>query len=322
MLALCRRDGSVQLREIEGPRPGRDEALVRVTLAGVCNTDIEIARGYMNFAGVLGHEFVGVVEECSDPSWLGARVAGEINLACQRCALCQRGLSRHCPNRTVLGILGKDGAFAEHLSLPIGNLHRVPESLSDRAACFVEPIAACFEILEQVRVQPSDQVAVLGDGKLGVLASLVLRSAGTQPVLVGKHADKLARARQLGVQSAFAADLPRKTFDVVIEATGSPSGMQLAIELVRPRGTLVLKSTYHGSLSLDAAPLVIDEISLVGSRCGPFPPAIAELAAGSLDPRPLIDGVYALHEAERALEHAAERGVLKVLISTSDAGAD
>jgi threonine dehydrogenase-like Zn-dependent dehydrogenase len=218
----------------------------------------------------------------------------------------------------VLGILGKDGAFAEYVSLPIHNLHRVPEALSDRAACFVEPIAACFEILEQVRVQPEDRVVVLGDGKLGMLAALVLRGQGLSPVLLGKHADKLARARQLGVKTAFAADLPRKTYDVVIEATGSPAGMQLAIDLLRPRGTLVLKSTYHGALTLDAAPLVIDEISLIGSRCGPFPPALAQLAARALDPEPMVDAVYPLREAERALEHAAERGVLKVLLSMTD----
>lgn len=314
MLALCRDEQAIHLREVQAPRPAPDEALIRVSLAGVCNTDLEIARGYMGFQGVLGHEFVGVVQECADARWLGARVAGEINLACQRCSLCQRGLSRHCPSRTVLGILGKDGAFAEQLTLPLVNLHRVPDALPDRAACFVEPIAACFEILEQVRVQPEDQVVVLGDGKLGLLAALVLRSQGLSPVLLGKHADKLARARQLGVQTALAADLPRKTWDVVVEATGAPNGMQLAIELVRPRGTLVLKSTYHGALTLDAAPLVIDEISLVGSRCGPFPPALAGLASQALDPEPLIDAVYPLREAPRALEHAAERGVLKVLI--------
>ena len=300
------------------PRPTRDEALIRVTLAGVCNTDLEIARGYMGFEGVLGHEFVGIVEACSDPSWLGVRVAGEINLACQRCTLCQRGLSRHCPSRTVLGILGKDGAFAQYVTLPIVNLHRVPEALSDRAACFVEPIAACFEILEQVRIAPDDRVAVLGDGKLGLLASLVLQSQGLSPVLVGKHADKLGRAHKLGVQTAFAADLPRKAYDVVVEATGSPSGMQLAIDLVRPRGTLVLKSTYHGALTLDAAPLVIDEISLVGSRCGPFSPAIAQLAGGKLNPEPLIDAVFPLHAAAQALEHAAQPGVLKVLLSMNE----
>jgi threonine dehydrogenase-like Zn-dependent dehydrogenase len=318
MLALSRLKNSVALREVAAPRPAQDEALIRVSLAGVCNTDLEIARGYMGFEGTLGHEFVGVVEECADASWLGARVAGEINLACRQCSLCRRGLSRHCPERTVLGILGKDGAFAQYVSLPVHNLHRVPDALTDRAACFVEPIAACFEILEQVRVQPEDQIVVLGDGKLGLLAALVLRSQGLSPVLLGKHPDKLARARQLGVKTAFAADLPRKAHDVVIEATGSPTGMQLAIELVRPRGTLVLKSTYHGALTLDAAPLVIDEISLIGSRCGPFPPALAQLAARTLDPEPLVDAVYPLREAPRALEHAAERGVLKVLLSMTD----
>lgn len=318
MLAVTRSSNTVAVREMAAPRPGPDEALVRVSVAGICNTDLEIARGYMGFEGVLGHEFVGVVQECSDASWLGARVAGEINLACQRCELCRRGLGRHCPTRTVLGILGKDGAFASYLTLPIVNLHRIPEMLSDRAACFVEPLAACFEILEQVRVLPDDRVVVLGDGKLGVLAALVLQSQGARPVLLGKHARKLARARQLGLSTALAADLPRKAYDVVVEATGSPTGMQLAIDLVRPRGTLVLKSTYHGALTLNAAPLVIDEITLVGSRCGPFSPALAELAAGKLQPEALIDDVFPLHAAEQALQRAAEPGVLKVLLSMTD----
>jgi alcohol dehydrogenase len=315
MLALCHETDAVRLRTIAPPEPRAGEALIRVRMAGICNTDLEIARGYMGFEGVLGHEFVGVVEACADASWVGARVAGEINLACLQCKLCRRGLTRHCPERTVLGILGKDGAFAEYVTLPVVNLHRVPEQLSDRSACFIEPLAACFEVLEQVTVQPSDRIAILGDGKLGLLLGLTLLRSGHTPVLVGKHENKLVRARALGLRSSRAAELERTSFDVVIEATGSPSGMQLAIDLTRPCGTLVLKSTYHGALTFDAAPLVIDEIHVVGSRCGPFPAALAGLAHAGIAPEPLIDEVFALRDAERALARAAEPGVLKVLLS-------
>lgn len=302
------------LRDVAIPRPDAGEALVRVRAAGICNTDLEIIRGYMSFEGTLGHEFVGVVEECAEASWIGARVAGEINLSCHQCELCQRGLERHCPTRSVLGILGKDGAFAEYVALPIRNLHRVPDTLSDRAACFIEPIAACFEILEQVNITPHERIAVLGDGKLGTLAALVLGSHGTPPVLVGKHPAKLARAQHMGIRSALASELTPKSYDIVVEATGSPSGMELATSLVRPRGTIVLKSTYHGELKVQAAPWVIDELTIVGSRCGPFPPALAKLGIGQLLPDGLIDAVFPLHDAERAMQHAAAPGVLKVLL--------
>lgn len=314
MLALTRHDSQLGMRQIDMPVRKPGEALVRVRMAGICNTDLEIARGYMSFEGVLGHEFIGEVVEADDAHWLGARVAGEINLACRKCETCARGLARHCPNRTVLGILGKDGAFAEYLTLPIANLHRVPDTLSDRAACFVEPIAACYEILEQVPLKGHERIAVLGDGKLGQLVAMVLHERAAAPILVGKHEPKLQRARARGLRTAYAGELAHKSFDVVVEATGSPSGMQAALQLVRPRGTLVLKSTYHGALTLDAAPLVIDEITLVGSRCGPFVPAIASLAAHKLQPDSLIDAVFPLSEAYEALQRAGEPGVLKVLL--------
>jgi threonine dehydrogenase-like Zn-dependent dehydrogenase len=317
MLAFARHKDQIGLRDVARPSPAAGEALVRVCAAGICNTDLEIIRGYMSFEGTLGHELVGVVEECADASWLGARVTAEINLACQRCDLCQRGLQRHCPTRRVLGILDKDGAFAEYVTLPIENLHPVPDGLSDRAACFIEPLAACFEILEQVAISQRDRVAVLGDGKLGMLTAMVLSNNGTPPVLVGKHASKIARAQRMGIRSTLAHELSPKSYDVVIEATGSPSGMQLATSLVRPRGTIVLKSTYHGELTLQAAPWVIDELTIVGSRCGPFPPALSELAAGRLLPEGLIDAVFPLHDIERAVQHASEPGVLKVLLQMS-----
>ena len=308
-------DGSgLAMRELARPKRKEGEALVRVLMAGICNTDLEIARGYMSFKGVLGHEFVGVVEEADSAHWLGARVAGEINLGCGHCDLCRRGMARHCAERTVLGILGKDGVFAEYVTLPERNLHRVPAALEDAEACFVEPVAACFEILEQVHVSANDRVAVLGDGKLGQLAARVLREHGAQPLLVGKYADKLARAAALGLQTATEGEPTPRSFDLVVEATGSPSGMQLALRLLRPRGTLVLKSTYHGQLSLDAAPLVIDEITLVGSRCGPFAPAIAALASSALSAAQLVDAVFPLASAPDALRKAGEPGVMKVLL--------
>ncbi|HEX7480435.1 MAG TPA: alcohol dehydrogenase catalytic domain-containing protein [Polyangiales bacterium] len=315
MKALCFEAGRLELRELPVPKRGPGEALIRVRMAGICNTDLEIARGYMSWSGVLGHEFVGVVEEADDSSLIGTRVAGEINLACHDCDMCRRGLARHCRKRSVLGILGKDGCFAQYLTLPIQNLHRLPDGLRDRAACFVEPVAACYQILEQVFVDQRDRIAVLGDGKLGQLVARVLREAGAELTLVGKHARKLELARSVGIATASASDLPAHAFDTVVEATGSASGMELALSLLRPRGTLVLKSTYHGKLSLDAAPIVIDELTVIGSRCGPFEPAISALSAGCLSPEPLIDAVFPLDDAVAAFRKAEEPGVMKVLLA-------
>jgi threonine dehydrogenase-like Zn-dependent dehydrogenase len=304
-----------RLEEVDEPRPAEGEALVRVRRAGICSTDLEIVKGYMGFAGTLGHELVGEVVEVAsrgDGAWVGRRVTAEINLGCGRCARCVAGLRRHCAERTVLGILGKDGCFAEHVTLPVANLHPVPEGLSDERAAFVEPVAAAFEILEQLRVDPSGRVAVLGDGKLGSLVAMVLRHTGAAITVVGRHEAKLARLAALGLRTALSDEDPGRDFDVVVEATGSPAGFERARALLRPRGTLVLKSTYHGRLELDAAPLVIDEITVVGSRCGPFEPAVRALADGRVDPAPLLEAVYPLADGVRALEHAAERGVSKI----------
>lgn len=314
MRALQQTATGPALREVDVPRRAAGEALLRVRMAGICSTDLEISRGYMGFTGTLGHEFVAEVVEADDRELLGTRVAGEINLACGRCSTCARGLARHCPSRSVLGILGKDGCFAEYLTLPEQNLHRVPAGVPDRLACFVEPIAACYEILEQVPIQPGDRVVVLGDGKLGQLIASVLAAQGGRPILAGRHERKLELARARGLSAQLADALEAKAYDVVIEATGSPSGMQRALSLVRPRGTLVLKSTYHGPLTFDAAPLVIDEISLIGSRCGPFAPALECLAAGRVAPEPLIDAVFPLSDAAAAFQHALAPGVLKVLV--------
>jgi threonine dehydrogenase-like Zn-dependent dehydrogenase len=304
--------GAPKVEDVDVPSPGDDEALIRVSLAGICSTDLQIVRGYMGFRGTLGHEFVGEVVEAAERTWIGARVTGEINLGCARCERCLAGLSRHCANRTVLGILGKDGCFAEYVTLPIRNLHRVPAGLPDSLAAFTEPLAAAYEILEQLRVEPDDRVAVLGDGKLGSLVALVLLHTGAEVTLVGRHRHKLDRIAAAGVRTALVDEHRDSGFDVVVEATGSPSGFERARSLLRPRGALVLKSTYHGRLELDAAPLVIDEITVVGSRCGPFAPALRALDQGRIDPAPLIDEVYPLADGVAALERAVAPGVAKV----------
>ncbi len=298
------------------PLPPPGEALIRVRLAGICNTDLELLRGYMAYRGVLGHEFVGEVVQASDAAWIGQRVVGDINAACYTCATCRAGRHTHCPHRTTLGIYRRDGALADYLLLPEANLFPVPDSVPDEAAVFVEPLAAACEILEQVHLRPTDRVVVLGDGKLGLLVAAVLRLSGCDLTLVGRHPEKLALASAWGVPGRLAHEaLPDHAADVVVECTGSPEGFAQARQLLRPRGTLVLKSTYHGAQAVDMSSLVVDEITLVGSRCGPFAPAIRLLGAGLVDPRPLITAVYPLTEVEAAFEHAGRKGALKVLVS-------
>jgi threonine dehydrogenase-like Zn-dependent dehydrogenase len=314
MKALYLDAGQLSVRDVAPPAPAADEALIRVAMAGICNTDLELSKGYMGFSGVLGHELCGVVEAAPDARLIGKRVAGEINLACRRCATCLRGLYRHCPARSVLGIAGKDGCFAEYVTLPVANLHVLPDALPDELACFVEPAAAAFELLDQVTPMPRDRVAVLGDGKLGLLAAQVMATTGCEVVLAGKHERKLERARAFGITTCPAHELAPKSFDIVVEATGSPEGLAQAVALTRPRGTLMLKSTYHGKVAFDAAPVVIDEISIVGSRCGPFPVAIDGLVSRAIDVSGLVDAVLPLEQAVTALRRAAEPGVLKVLL--------
>lgn len=298
------------------PVPPPGEALVRVRLVGICNTDLELVRGYMAFHGVLGHEFVGEVMQGPDPAWIGRRVVGDINAACTTCATCRAGRHTHCPNRTTLGIDRRDGALADMLLLPQANLYAVPDNVPDKAAVFVEPLAAACEILEQLRLRPTDRVVVLGDGKLGLLVAAVLRLTGCDLTLVGRHPDKLAIAAGWGVPVQRAGqELPARSADVVVECTGSPTGFAQARALLRPRGILVLKSTYHGDLTVDLSALVVDEITLIGSRCGPFAPALRLLAAGLIDPRPLISDVYSLDDGEMAFARAAAAGVLKVLVA-------
>lgn len=293
------------------------ESLVRVLLAGICNTDIEITRGYAGFSGIPGHEFVGVVEEAPEAGLVGQRVVGEINAGCGTCALCAQGDPRHCPSRTVLGIRGRDGAFAEYLSLPTKNLLAVPEALSDEEAVFTEPLAAAAEIMEQTTIEPRDRVVIIGDGKLGLLIAQVIRLTECQLTLIGKHGNKLAIAQRRGIQTLRldeAAALDPASMDCVIEATGSPSGFDLALRLVRPRGRMVLKSTFFGGLHMDTSRLVVNEITLLGSRCGRFSRALELLTAHRVHVTDLLSEVLPLEDGVRAFELAQAPGVLKVLL--------
>lgn len=311
-------------------RPGW--ALIRVRLAGICNTDVEILRGYHQFRGTVGHEFVGeVMEVASVPAqtrkrWLGNRVAGEINVACCAygykpvCDFCRRGLKTHCARRTVLGIVAHDGAFAEYLTLPLENLHVIPINVSDEKAVFIEPLAAACQILDQLDIRKFPTAAVLGDGKLAQLIALVLQAAGTRVVLYGKHANKLAHAHKAGITTkkirgnASDAKLVKENYRLVVEATGSPTGLTLAQHMTEPRGTLLLKSTFHGAAPVETWPIVVKEITVVGSRCGPCAKAIALLHSGKVDPTPLISRTFPLKDAPQAIAYAQKPGVLKVLL--------
>jgi threonine dehydrogenase-like Zn-dependent dehydrogenase len=313
--ALRVEQNRVVVREIEKPA-GLNEALIRVLLSGICNTDLEIARGYAGFEGTIGHEFVGIVEDSAEPSSIGRRVVGEINAGCGRCKLCRAEDPRHCPERTVLGILGRDGAHAEFLRLPLTNLLPVPDKIPDEHAVFVEPLAAAHGIKERVDFTPSQQVAVIGDGKLGLLCSQVLALTGAQILSVGKHPEKqrIVERRGIDVTSPNEAEKRARQFDVVVEASGSPSGFDLALKLLRPRGVLVLKSTFHGCNEIDASRIVVDEINIVGSRCGRFAPAIDLLRKGAVDVDSLISEEYRLSDGIHAMDRAAAPGVLKVLL--------
>jgi threonine dehydrogenase-like Zn-dependent dehydrogenase len=299
--------------DCDPPRPADGQRILRPTVAGICNTDLEIVRGYMGYQGILGHEVVGRIEG-GDPRWRDRRVVSEINFACGHCPRCRKGLGRHCPNRSVMGILGQDGAFAERVAVPEANLHEVPDGVSDEEAVFAEPLAAAFEIPEQIHVRPGTEALVLGDGKLGMLIAQVLHKVGARVLAVGKHDDHLAILRERGVATVLLDDWDRTERDLVVEATGSKSGFQMAVAATRPRGTLVLKTTVADRDDLDLAPLVIDEITVVGSRCGPFAPALAALADRSIDVRSMIQAKMALDEGVAALERAGERGALKVLL--------
>lgn len=314
MQAVHLNDGRVSVREIPLPARPAGYALVRVLGAGICNTDLELQRGYYGFAGIPGHEFVGEVVESDSPAWRGKRVAGEINFACHSCSWCARGLERHCPNRTVLGIVNQAGAFAEFVLVPERNLHEVPREIATEQAVFIEPLAAACEILDQVTIDPGLPVAVLGDGKLGLLIAQVLHAQGLQVIQYGRHASKLKISIGQGIETSTSRDRPRKEFAYVVDATGSPGGLKEAVAMCRPRGTVILKSTVHGEAPVDTAPVIVDELTLVGSRCGRFAPAISLLARGRVRVDALIAGEFALKEAPAAFQKAAEKGTLKILL--------
>ncbi len=324
-------DGPHLQTDYPTPQPSPGEALIRVRLAGVCSTDLQLVAGYKGgYRGVLGHEFVGeVVAAPGNESWVGQRVVGELNIGCGNCALCRRGLGKHCRNRQSLGIIKRDGAFADYLTLPVANLHAVPDDLTDEQAVFVEPLAAALQIREQVAITPDTRVYVLGDGRLGLLVAQTLALTGCDLSVIGRTPAKLALLQHF--QGAYQpilnepmamAELQGKAADVVVEVTGSPQGFAQAVSLVRPGGTLVLKSTFAAALpNFDLSHLVVDEITLVGSRCGPFTPALRLLQSGLVQTQPLVHARYALAEGVAALEYAGRKGVLKVLMAPLSAEA-
>jgi len=316
MKALRANNGRLTLARIDVPDAG-SEALIRVTASGICNTDLEIVKGYSGFTGTVGHEFVGVVESCEDvPGLVGKRVVGEINAGCGTCPRCLTGDPRHCPERTVLGIVGRDGCHAEFTKLPSRNLLAVPDSISDVEAVFVEPLAAAAGISEQVRVEPETRVAVIGDGKLGLLCAITMKLSSDNVSIVGRHKEKMKIAGAVGVEQLFEKDAEKqqKSFDVMVEASGAPSGFAAAARMVRPRGTIVLKSTFHGSPEWPAAQIVVDEITVIGSRCGRFQPALDLLEDRKVNVLPLVSEEMTLDEGVRAVERASEKGVLKVVL--------
>lgn len=301
--------GRIEVRDVPLPGPKPGYALIRLLCAGICNTDLELLRGYYGFSGIPGHEFVGEVVEAGNPKLRGKRVTGEINIACGECEWCHKGLGRHCPNRTVLGIAGHAGAFAEYLTLPERNLHQIPDAITSDQAVFTEPLAAACEVLDQVEIPRGSDVAVLGDGKLGLLIAQVLKAHGARVHLYGHHPE---RARAIGVERGEDG----AGFSRVVEATGSAGALRQAVAMTRPRGTIVMKSTVHEPVSLDMAPVIVNEISLVGSRCGRFEPALALLSRGAVAVEPMISARFPLHRAADAFARAAEPGVLKVLLDS------
>ncbi|MFB5606765.1 MAG: alcohol dehydrogenase catalytic domain-containing protein [Candidatus Nitrosomaritimum yanchengensis] len=297
------------------PKPQTGEALVKVSMAGICGTDLEILQGYMSYEGVLGHEFVGVVVESKNKDLIGKRVVGEINVGCEKCDSCKKGMQRHCPNRSVLGILNRDGAFAEFLSLPEKNLHVIPDSITDKQAVFVEPIAAAFEIKEQVLLKPDWHVAIVGDGRLSQLIISVLKTSCSDITCFGRHQNKLDRLEKLGVKTKIGIEpVEEFSYDLVVEATGSNSGFLDSMKLVKPKGTVILKSTIASKENLDLTPAVVNEITLVGSRCGPFRPAINALASGMISVDGLIDSEYPLEKFNEAFDQAKNSKTLKVVL--------
>ncbi len=315
MRALTLRSGLEYCEQYPTPAPADGEAVVRVIQAGICATDLQLVQGYMGFQGVLGHEFVGIVDKAPlHPDLVGKRVIGEINAACRVCPACQAGRPTHCPHRTTLGIDRRDGAFADYLALPVENLYPLPDEITNDQAVFTEPLAAACQILEQVSIHEADRVLVIGDGKLGLLCAQVLQRAGCRLTVLGRHPEKLQILADRGVHTSQDPASLSPGFDIVVEATGTADGFTSACEYVRPRGTIVLKSTYHGQTAVDMTALVIHEITVVGSRCGPFPQAVALLQEHAIDVQSLIHKRFSIEEGTDAFAYAATKGVLKVLV--------
>ena len=314
MQALWLEKNQLSFKDVPQPTsPG--EALIKIRKAGICGTDLELVKGYYPFTGIPGHEFVGEVIESPDPSWIGKRVVGEINAVCGACEQCRGGRPTHCEARTVLGIINRNGVFAEYTTLPLENLHIVPDDVSDEAAVFTEPLAAALEIQQQVQIRPEDRVLLIGAGRLGQLIAQTLSLTGCDLRVVARHPHQKSLLAGRGIRLIDEEDVQHWRYDVVVEATGSPSGFELARKALRPRGVLVLKSTYKGDMTVNFSSLVVDEIQLIGSRCGPFEPAVRLLANRQVDPTLLIAGEYKLGEGLEAFKDAEKTGMLKVLIT-------
>lgn len=309
------KDGCIRLEDVPTPVPAKGEALIKIIKAGICDTDLEIVKGYMNFEGILGHEFVGCVVETSDKHWEGKRVVGEINIPCGGCAICLKGDPKHCPTREVLGIYKKSGVFAEYVTLPLGNLHAIPAAFSDLEAVFVEPLAAAIAVLNQVRIDRQSNVLVMGDGKLGLLVAQVLQTHSPNIFCIGHHARKLALLQKRGIQTSSNIQEWDQMFDIVIEATGSPKGIDQALNFIKPKGKIIAKSTFHGAAKIDFSALVVNEIHLIGSRCGSFAEALGFLEKESLDLEEMVDADFPLENAQEAFEKAKNPEVIKVLLT-------
>ena len=313
MKSVWLESNKIDLRDVPQPRKS-DEALIKIRKAGICSTDLELVKGYYPYTGILGHEFVGEVVEAEGAAWVGQRVVGEINVVCNRCEQCLNGRPTHCENRTVLGIVNRDGTFAEFTTLPISNLHRVPDSVPDEMAVFTEPLAAALEIQDQINLKPTDRVLLIGAGRLGQLIAQTLALTGCDLRVVARHPHQQNLLKARGIRTVSEEEIQPWRWDVVVEATGSPSGFSLARKAIRPRGTLVMKSTYKGEMSVNFSSIVVDEINLIGSRCGPFEPALRLMESHQVDPTVLITDEFKLENALKAFERAAETGVLKVLV--------
>lgn len=313
MKAVWLENNQISLQDVSTPRKP-DEALIKIRKAGICSTDLELVKGYYPYTGILGHEFVGEVVEAQDASWIGQRVVGDINVVCNQCEQCLNGRPTHCENRTVLGIVNRDGTFAEFTTLPVANLHRVPDSVPDEMAVFTEPLAAALEIQDQINIKPTDRVLLVGAGRLGQLIAQTLALTGCDLGVVAHHAHQKDLLQARGINIISEEDVQAWRWDVVVEATGSSGGFALARKAIRPRGTLVMKSTYKGDISVNFSSIVVDEINILGSRCGPFEPALRLMESRQVDPTVLIAHEFKLEKALKAFERAAEAGVLKVLV--------